>query len=355
MKILALNSSPRSRGQSKTELMLSHLVQGMSQAGASVEIVHLRDKKINDCSGCFSCWTKSPGACIHKDDMSGELFDKFRTADMVVYASPLYHYTLNATMKAFIERTLPMNEPFFVPLGNRTVHPVRYPYPRAVVLSVAGFHEQEIFGPLSTWANYVFGKRLAAEIYRPGAEAMGASKSGVRTERILQATVQAGKELVESGRISDTTMQRIKEQSVKDLKTFRTVANLMWRTCIAEGVTPKTFAERAMVPRPDSIESFMLIMSIAFNRKAAGDVRASIQFIFSDEVEGSCHFEIDHGTLEAFAGRAERPSMTITAPFGLWMDIVTGKGDGQKLLMEHRYTVDGDVGLLMQFDRLFGN
>ena len=29
MKILAINSSPRSGGQSKTELMLNHLVEGM--------------------------------------------------------------------------------------------------------------------------------------------------------------------------------------------------------------------------------------------------------------------------------------------------------------------------------------
>ena len=36
MKILALNSSPRIKGQSKTEIMLSHLVSGMEKAGAQV-------------------------------------------------------------------------------------------------------------------------------------------------------------------------------------------------------------------------------------------------------------------------------------------------------------------------------
>jgi len=61
MKILALNSSPRTGSQSKTELMLNHLVKGMREAGADVEVVNLRKKKINNCIGCFTCWTKTPG------------------------------------------------------------------------------------------------------------------------------------------------------------------------------------------------------------------------------------------------------------------------------------------------------
>jgi len=62
MKILALNSSPRGDGQSKTELMLTHLVKGMREAGAEVEIVDLRMKSIKHCIGCFTCWTKNTGS-----------------------------------------------------------------------------------------------------------------------------------------------------------------------------------------------------------------------------------------------------------------------------------------------------
>lgn len=354
MKVLALNSSPRSEGQSKTELMLSHLVDGMASAGADVEVINLRDKKIKRCVGCFTCWTKTPGVCIHKDDMSAELFDTFRLADMVVYASPLYHYTVNATMKAFIERTLPMIEPFFVNYDGRIVHPPRYPFPKAVVLSVAGFHDEEIFGPLSAWAKYLFGKRLAAEIYRPGAEAMGASREGARARRILSATVEAGKELVETGRVSEETMQRIREQSVQDLDVAYALGNLVWKNCIAEGVTLEEFMKKGLVPRPDSLETFMLVMAIAFNREAAGDIQATIQFNFSEAVDGSCYFTIGNGTIDPRSGQADKPSLTIDTPFDLWMDIVTGKADGQSLFMAEKYKVNGDMELLMRFDRLFG-
>ncbi|MGA2227010.1 MAG: hypothetical protein ABSH41_21455 [Syntrophobacteraceae bacterium] len=66
MKVIALNSSPRDEGISKTGMLLGALVEGMSEAGAHVETIHLRQEKINNCMGCFTCWSKSPGVCIHK-------------------------------------------------------------------------------------------------------------------------------------------------------------------------------------------------------------------------------------------------------------------------------------------------
>jgi len=57
----------------------------MRDAGAEVEIVNLRKKTIKSCIGCFTCWTKTPGKCIHKDDMTNELFPKWLKSDLVVY------------------------------------------------------------------------------------------------------------------------------------------------------------------------------------------------------------------------------------------------------------------------------
>ena len=141
MKVLALNSSPRGGGQSKTEWMLDQLVTGMQAAGAEVEKIDLRKKKINYCIGCFTCWTKTPGQCLHKDDMTQELFPKYIAADLVVYATPLYHFTLNAEMKAFIERTLPMLQPYLKKKEDgKTSHPLRYPHQK-----MAGFTAWGIF------------------------------------------------------------------------------------------------------------------------------------------------------------------------------------------------------------------
>jgi multimeric flavodoxin WrbA/putative sterol carrier protein len=356
MKVLAINSSPRTEGESKTELMLEHLVNGMQKAGAKVETVNLREKSVRNCAGCFTCWTKTPGICIHKDDMTKELFPKWLEADLVVYASPLYHFHLNAAMKTFIERTLPVLEPFFLEEDTRTHHPLRKKHPMVVFLSVAGFPEDEIFSQLSAWVQFVYGRAgaVVAEIYRPAAETMVGAFFKNKANDILAATTQAGKEIVESMQIQPETMKRIKQVVVEDKKMFHVIGNLFWKTCIAEGVTPKEFAQRGLIPRPDSIESFMMILQMGFNAEKAEDTIATIQFNFEGDVKGSCHFHIEKDKIEAKEGAAENASMTINSPFELWMDILAGKADGQQMFMEQKYTVDGDLNLLLRMNEFFG-
>jgi multimeric flavodoxin WrbA/putative sterol carrier protein len=356
MKVLALNSSPRGEGQSKTELMLNPLVQGMRDAGAEVEVVDLRKKTIRNCSGCFTCWTKTPGVCIHKDDMSRELFPKFIESDLVVYATPLYHFTVNATMKAFIERTLPILQPFLEGNDEATKHPLRHEFPKAVFLSVAGFPEMSVFDQLSSWVRFVFGRSelLAAEIYRPAAESMAVSFYKDKTTQVLEAARQAGREIVQSMKISEETLARVTQDFVGDKESFRKMGNLFWKSCIQEGMTPKEFGEKGLMPRPDSVETFMMVLPLGFNPAGAGDTKAVLQFDFSGSVEGSCHFRIENGTISAIHGPAQSPDLTVDSPFDVWMDIMTGKADGQQMFMAQKYKVKGDLSLLMRMNQIFG-
>ena len=346
MNVLALNSSPRAGGQSKTELMLKHLLQGMREAGAEVEVVNLHEKKIEYCIGCYTCWTKTPGKCLHKDDMTRELFPKWLNADVAVYATPLYDFTLNAEMKAFIERTLPFLEPFFEQQDGRSMHPLRHTPPNAVVLSVAGFIEMSVFDQLSNYFQFLFGHQgLMAEIYRPAAESLTMDKA--KKETVLAATVQAGRELVNTRRVSAETLNLI-QQPIVDFKTFALNGNTFWKTCIADGVTPKEFREKNMIPRPDSIESFMVIFPRGINTQAVGEEKKILQFIFTGEVTDSCRFMIEKDQVSAKEGCEERPDITIETSFELWMDIITRKADGQQMFMEQKYTVSGDLELMIQ-------
>jgi multimeric flavodoxin WrbA/putative sterol carrier protein len=356
MKVLALNSSPRTGRDSKTELMLNALVEGMREAGAEVEVVNLREKTVKHCIGCFSCWTKTPGICVHKDDMTNELYPKWLESDLAVYATPLYEFTLNATMKAFVERTLPVAQPFFEQDDEKSSLSVRHEPPKAVVLSVAGFPEPAVFDHLSSWVQLVLGRseRLVAEIYRPAAETMTVPIFKEKARDILDATKQAGRELVESSAIPSETMARITQAIVEDREIMAKITNLMWKTCIAEGVTLREFAEKGLMPKPDSLETFMLIMPMGFNPDGAGDTRAVLQFNFSGDVEGSCHLKIENREIQALPGAAENPDLTIDAPFEVWMDIMTGKADGQQMFMEQKYKVVGDLSLLMRMNQLFG-
>jgi len=259
-------------------------------------------------------------------------------------------------MKTFIERTFPICEPFLVEKGGRWVHPLRQKHPAAVVLSVCGFPALSAFGGLTHYAKFLFedqeAGRLWAEIYRPSAEFMYQAVD--KQTDILDATRQAGRELVKTHRVSPETLARIEQPIAADLSDFAKITNCMWGTCIAEGITRRKFANDNMMPRPDSIETYMLLLPMGFNPEDAGDTRTTMQFEFSGSVEGACHFIISDGTIEAREGKAENPDLVVTAPFDLWMDVITGKEDGGAMLMAEEYQAEGDLELLLNMNKFFG-
>ena len=354
MKVLALNSSSRTGDVSKTEIILGDLLQGMREAGAEVEVVELRRKKIRYCIGCFTCWTKTPGVCIHKDDMTRDIFPKYRDSDLVVLATPLFHYTVNAIMKTFIERTLPIALPFFEKQGGATRHPYRHKPPPVVVLSVAGFPEDSVFDALKYYVRFLFQDHLAAEIYRTSSEMFLHSTGSRKVSGVREALIQGGRELVHSMKISPETLQRI-HKPITAFAEMAPLGNLMWQTCIDEGVTLGEAQKKKLIPRPDSIDNFLMLMRFAFKARKAANVKMTVQFHFSGQAAGDCYFIVENGTFRTGVGAVDRPDLIIESPFGLWMDIMTQKADGQKLFMEQKYSARGDISALMRFKELFGN
>ena len=347
MKVLALNSSARTGGQSKTELILTPFVKGMRDAGAEVEIVNLKHKKINYCIGCYSCWTKTPGTCVQKDDMTSELFPKFIESDLVVYATPLFHYLVNAQMKTFIERTLPVLKPYLERKGDVTAHPLRHKFPASVLISVAGFPDMSVFDALSFWANKVFGRsgELLAEIYRPAAEAMASSG---RLSGILAAMEQAGMEIVKNRSVSKETMDRI-TQPITSPEMVAVMANLAWQTMIDGNMTMAEASRHKVGIRPNSVETLMAMLSFAFNPQKAVGKTGTLQFNLSGDHPGACYFTIDNGNISVSQGKADKAACVIDSPFEVWADIIEGKADGAKMFMDGKYKAQGDISLMVVF------
>ena len=99
MKILIISGSHRKGGN--TELLAEAFAKGAA-AHHHVEIVSVRDYKVNPCLGCNACF-KTNGVCAQKDDMT-ILYEKMSQADMLVIASPVYFYGISAQLKAVIDR-----------------------------------------------------------------------------------------------------------------------------------------------------------------------------------------------------------------------------------------------------------
>lgn len=103
MKILAINSSFRG-GEGYTNFLIDRLFEGAAEAGAACETVHLADLKINRCIGCQVCQSeKHRLKCIHNDD-AGMVFDKMKTADIVIFATPIYVLDQSSLLKTLLER-----------------------------------------------------------------------------------------------------------------------------------------------------------------------------------------------------------------------------------------------------------
>ena len=100
MNILILSGSPRKGGN--TDLLVEAFVKGLSPKH-DVEIVSVRDYKVNPCMGCNACFRNEAHTCVQKDDMS-TIYEKMALADMLVIASPVYFYGLSAQLKAVIDR-----------------------------------------------------------------------------------------------------------------------------------------------------------------------------------------------------------------------------------------------------------
>lgn len=100
--VLILSGSPRRGGNS--DLLCEEFMRGAAYAGNQVEKIFLRSKKIGYCNACYYC-KQSGGICAIKDDMA-EILSKMHQADVIVLASPVYFYSIDAQMKTVIDRTV---------------------------------------------------------------------------------------------------------------------------------------------------------------------------------------------------------------------------------------------------------
>ena len=98
-KILIIQGGGRPNGN--TDQLVKAFAKGAVDAGHEVEIISLIKNEVKGCLGCNVCRYGKP--CVQKDGFN-EIVPKIKAADMLVFASPLYFWTISSRIKAFIER-----------------------------------------------------------------------------------------------------------------------------------------------------------------------------------------------------------------------------------------------------------
>ena len=101
--ILIVSTSPRKN--SNSEALALAFADGAKAAGHEVNFVSLRGKTVNFCRGCFVCQEKL--RCVIHDD-ADEICRRALTADVLVFATPIYYYEMSGQLKTLLDRLNPL-------------------------------------------------------------------------------------------------------------------------------------------------------------------------------------------------------------------------------------------------------
>ncbi len=98
-KVLIISTSLRSG--SNSELLAQAFKKGAEAAGHDVTLVSLKGKNIAFCKGCMACG--QTGKCVIKDD-ANEIVEQMMESDVIVWATPVYYYSMSGQMKTLMDR-----------------------------------------------------------------------------------------------------------------------------------------------------------------------------------------------------------------------------------------------------------
>lgn len=102
-KVIVISSSLR-RG-SNSEALADEFIRGAKEAGHFAEKICLTDKRIDFCKGCLACLKTQE--CVIDDD-SRYITEKMLNADVIVFATPVYYYSISGQLKTVLDRANPL-------------------------------------------------------------------------------------------------------------------------------------------------------------------------------------------------------------------------------------------------------
>ncbi len=233
MKVLVINGSPKA-GKSNTLKIAKAFVNGFPD-NTAVEYANLIEMNIKPCMGCFSCWSKTPGKCVIKDDMDF-LYDKIKSADIIIESFPLYFFGMPSVLKAMTDRCLPFMLPY---MGNLTenesasFHELRdkeMEKKKLVIISTCGYVRSDPMYPaLIKQLDLICGEGNYTSVICPEGELFIAEKAKRQREGYLKDVAEAGKEFADNLSLSSETLLKLSKPILSPVG-FETITLAHWRS-----------------------------------------------------------------------------------------------------------------------------
>lgn len=177
MNALVLFGSPRKNGN--TGALVKAFTGALEAKGHQVSWLYLNDMSITPCQGCASCMRE--GVCVLDDDMK-TVKDRIMEADLLIFATPVYWFTVSAQLKMVMDRSLAfMDENYNSRIKGR----------KAVTLMTCGSEDHTVCRPALDTFSMTF--NLLGLSYAGHVEGLGSTGTGtVKEEYIGQARILAG-------------------------------------------------------------------------------------------------------------------------------------------------------------------
>jgi len=210
MNILILNGSPN-LDKGTTGTVIQTLEKGLNKTNPTITTKYAYKLNVNPCQGCLSCWSKTPGQCIHKDDVEN-LLPLVADSDILILATPVYVDGMTGPLKTLLDRFIPLIKGRVELRDDHMRHLVRDNVKRGkiVLVSSSGFAEMDNFGPLVSHVKALsknLGRDYVGEVLVPSAWYYRYDEQVL--ERSLELIESAGEELVVNGEISNDVSDKI--------------------------------------------------------------------------------------------------------------------------------------------------
>lgn len=102
MKVLAINTSPRKKGN--TSILLQTVLAEIESEGIEADLFQVGSDVIRGCIACYKCFEKKDHYCAQTQDGLNDLLDKMLAADGILLGSPTYFCNVTSNMKSIIDR-----------------------------------------------------------------------------------------------------------------------------------------------------------------------------------------------------------------------------------------------------------
>jgi multimeric flavodoxin WrbA len=115
----------------------------------NARMFELSELDIHFCTGCWSCWWKTPGRCVFRDDMDTVL-PAVIESDLVLVGTTAPFGMPSPVMKKTLDRSIPLVHPYIELHHGECHHRKRYEhYPNLALYAHA--EDPSDFGRLDAW------------------------------------------------------------------------------------------------------------------------------------------------------------------------------------------------------------